>query len=183
MHANILTLFPEMFPGTLGTALAGKALADGKWSYAVVNPRDFATDNHKTVDDTPFGGGAGMVIKPEIIHSAVQSLPKPGRKIYLSPRGKLLNQKLAKELSEERVLTLMCGRYEGVDQRPLDYHRFEEISVGDYILSGGELAAQVLLDAVIRLLPGVVGNAGTHEEESFADNPLPLERSFSSPKP
>jgi len=172
MHANILTLFPEMFPGTLGAALAGKALADGKWTFTTINLRDFATDNYKTVDDTPFGGGAGMVIKPDIVHAAVQSLPQPGRKIYLSPRGKLLNQSLAQELSEEKTLTLLCGRYEGVDQRALDHHQFEEISVGDYILSGGELAAQVLLDAVIRLLPGVLNNAETHTEESFSDGLL-----------
>jgi len=172
MHAQILTLFPEMFPGTLGAALAGKALADGKWSFAAINLRDFATDNYKTVDDTPFGGGAGMVIKPDIIHAAVESLSQPGRKIYLSPRGILLDQKLAKELSEEKTLTLLCGRYEGVDQRALDHHQFEEISVGDYILSGGELAAQVLLDAVIRLLPGVLNNAETHTEESFSGSLL-----------
>lgn len=172
MHTNILTLFPDMFPATLGQALAGKALAEGIWSYTAINLRDFATDNYKTVDDTPFGGGAGMVIKPEIIHAAVESLPNAGRKIYLSPRGRLLDQQLAKELAQEKTLTLLCGRYEGVDQRALDHHQFEEISIGDYILSGGEIAAQVLLDAIIRLLPGVLGNQGTHEEESFSDNLL-----------
>ena len=172
MHAQILTLFPDMFPATLGQALAGKALADGKWSYATTNLRDFATDNYKTVDDTPFGGGAGMVMKPDIIHAAVQSLPRTGRMIYFSPRGKLLDQKLAKELSAEKTLTLLCGRYEGVDQRVLDHHQFEEISIGDYILSGGEIAAQILLDTVIRLLPGVLGNAETHAEESFSGNLL-----------
>ena len=168
MHAQIITIFPEMFPGTLGDALAGKALAEGIWSFATINPRDFATDNHKTVDDTPFGGGAGMVMKPDILHAAVASLPQAGRKIYLSPRGKLLTQELAAELAREPTLTLLCGRYEGVDQRVLDHDGFEEISIGDYILSGGELAAQVLLDTVIRLLPGVLGNAETHTEESFS---------------
>lgn len=168
MHANILTLFPDMFPATLGQALAGKALAENKWSFTTINLRDFATDNYKTVDDTPFGGGAGMVIKPDIVHAAVESLPEKGRKIYLSPRGKLLDQKLARELAQEKTITLLCGRYEGVDQRALDHHQFEEISIGDYILSGGEIAAQVLLDAVIRLLPGVLGNAETHAEESFS---------------
>lgn len=172
MHANILTLFPDMFPATLGQALAGKALADGIWSYTAINLRDFATDNYKTVDDTPFGGGAGMVIKPDIIDAAVKSIPDAGRKIYLSPRGKLLDQKLARELAAEQTLTLLCGRYEGVDQRALDHHQFEEISIGDYILSGGEIAAQVLLDAIIRLLPGVLSNQDTHEEESFSDNLL-----------
>ncbi len=168
MHAQILTLFPDMFPATLGQALAGKALADGKWSYTAINLRDFSTDNYKTVDDTPFGGGAGMVMKPDIIHAAIQSLPEKGRMIYFSPRGKLLDQKLAKELAAEKTLTLLCGRYEGVDQRALDHHQFEEISIGDYILSGGEIAAQVFLDAIIRLLPGVLGNAETHAEESFS---------------
>ncbi len=172
MHAQILTLFPDMFPGTLGAALAGKALAENKWSFTATNLRDFATDNYKTVDDTPFGGGAGMVIKPDIIDAAVKNIPNAGRKIYLSPRGKLLNQNLVRELAQEQILTLLCGRYEGVDQRALDHHNFEEISVGDYILSGGELAAQILLDAVIRLLPGVLGNATTHDEESFTENLL-----------
>lgn len=168
MHANILTLFPDMFPATLGQALAGKALTENKWSYTTINLRDFATDNYKTVDDTPFGGGAGMVMKPDIVHAAVENLLDAGRKIYLSPRGKLLDQKLVHELAQEKTLTLLCGRYEGVDQRVLDHHQFEEISIGDYILSGGEIAAQVLLDAVIRLLPGVLGNAETHAEESFS---------------
>ena len=172
MHAHILTLFPDMFPATLGQALAGKALHEGKWSITVTNLRDFATDHYKTVDDTPFGGGAGMVMKPDIIHAAMQSLPSPGRKIYFSPRGNLLTQELVKELAAEPTLTLLCGRYEGVDQRALDHHEFEEISVGDYILSGGELAAQIMLDAMIRLLPGVLGNAETHAEESFSDNLL-----------
>jgi tRNA (guanine37-N1)-methyltransferase len=157
-----------MFPGSLGQSLSGTALANGTWSYKAVNIRDFAEDKHKTVDDTPFGGGAGMVMRPDIIEKALLSIPQPGRKIYLSPRGKLLNQELVKELSATPVLTLLCGRYEGVDQRVLDAHEFEEVSIGDYVLSGGEPAAMILMDACIRLLPGVMGNATTPDEESFS---------------
>lgn len=171
-HVNILTLFPEMFPGTLGQSLSGRALENGLWSYNAVNIRSFTIDKHKTVDDTPCGGGAGMVMRPDIIEKALLSLEKPGRKIYLSPRGKPLTQSLVKELSETPVLTLLCGRYEGVDQRVLDAHNFEEISIGDYVLSGGEPAAMILMDACIRLLPGVMGNAETPAEESFSDGLL-----------
>ncbi len=178
-HINVLTLFPSMFPGSLGESLAGKALARGDWSYDAINIRDFATDNHKTVDDTPYGGGAGMVMRADVIEKALLSIEvrrsaparlrpnKTGRKIYLSPRGKVLNQNLVKELSVEPTLTLLCGRYEGVDQRVLDAHEFEEISIGDYVLSGGEPAALIMMDACIRLLPGVMGNVDTAENESF----------------
>ena len=195
-HLNILTLFPEMFPGCLGTSLAGKALERGDWSFNAINIRDFKTDNHKTVDDTPYGGGAGMVMRADIIERALLSLNtssrtpqaegspttqeisraarndshRIGRKIYLSPRGKTLNQQLVKELSQEDSLTLLCGRYEGVDQRVLDAHEFEEISVGDYVLSGGEPAALILMDACIRLLSGVMGNEDTADNESFSIN-------------
>lgn len=167
INFNILTLFPEMFPGMLGESLAGKALERGDWSFNAINIRDFATDNHKTVDDTPYGGGAGMVMRADVIESALLSVPKQGRKIYLSPRGKVLNQAMAKELSQESNLTLLCGRYEGVDQRVLDAHDFEEISIGDYVLSGGEPAALILMDACIRLLPNVMGNTDTADNESF----------------
>lgn len=193
---NILTLFPDMFPGMLGQSLAGKALARGDWAFNAINIRDFATDNHKTVDDTPYGGGAGMVMRADVIEAALLSIaPSPSscdliagpqdaqkdsvvkpqndgvsRKIYLSPRGKVLNQALAKELAQEPSLTLLCGRYEGVDQRVLDAHEFEEISVGDYVLSGGEPAAMILMDACIRLLPGVMGNIDTADNESFGKN-------------
>ncbi|MCB1682340.1 MAG: tRNA (guanosine(37)-N1)-methyltransferase TrmD [Rhodospirillales bacterium] len=167
-HINIITLFPEMFPGPLGQSLSGKALENGKWSFKTVNIRDFAEGVHKSVDDTPYGGGAGMVMRPDIIEKAVRSIENPGRKIYLSPRGTPLTQKLAQELSEEPVLTLLCGRYEGVDQRVLDSEQFKEISIGDYVLSGGEPAALILMDACIRLLPEVVGNAETTLEESFS---------------
>lgn len=169
---NILTLFPEMFPGALGTSITGRALKQGLWSFNAVNIRDFSTDAHKTVDDVPFGGGAGMVMKPDIVEAALLSLPAPGRKIYLSPRGKTLTQKLAQELAQEPALTLLCGRYEGVDQRVLDAHGFEEISIGDYVLTGGELAAIILMDACIRLIPGAVGNADTPHDESFSDGLL-----------
>ncbi len=165
---NVLTLFPEMFPGPLGASITGRALKQGLWSYNAVNIRDFALDAHKTVDDVPFGGGAGMVMKPEIAEAALLSLPQPGRKIYLSPRGQTLTQKLAQELVAEPSLTLLCGRYEGVDQRFLDAHGFEEISIGDYVLTGGELAAFILMDACIRLIPGAVGNADTPDDESFS---------------
>ena len=182
---NLLTLFPEMFPGCLGQSLSGKALENGQWSYECTNIRDFATDTHKSVDDTPYGGGAGMVMRPDIIEKALLSLEdsRTGkledsnspilkssnpRNIYLSPRGKPLTQALIKDLATEQEITLLCGRYEGIDQRVLDAHNFEEISIGDYILSGGEPAALILMDACIRLLPGVMGNAETPNEESFS---------------
>jgi tRNA (guanine37-N1)-methyltransferase len=168
-HINILTLFPDMFPGPLSGALSGKALASNKWSYHAVNIRDFATDNHKTVDDTPFGGGAGMVMKPDIIERALLSLPAPGHLIYMSARGKRLTQARVVELSQHPALTILCGRYEGVDQRVLDTYHFEEICIGDYVLSGGEVAALTLMDACIRLLPGVMGNDQTAGDESFTE--------------
>lgn len=171
-HVNLLTLFPEMFPGYLEHSLAGKAFERGDWSYNTINIRDFTEDVHKSVDDTPYGGGAGMVMRADIIEKALLSVEKPGRKIYLSPRGKPLTQNLVKELSALDTLTLLCGRYEGVDQRVLDAHEFEEISIGDYVLSGGEPAALTLMDACIRLLPGVMGNEDTPLEESFSNNGL-----------
>lgn len=171
-HVNILTLFPDMFPGLLQESLSGKALDKGMWSYETVNIRDFAEGVHKAVDDTPYGGGAGMVMRADVIEKALLFIKKPGRKIYLSPRGKPLTQTLVQELSREPEVTLLCGRYEGVDQRILDTHEFEEISVGDYVLSGGEPATLVLMDACIRLLPGVMGNEDATTEESFANNLL-----------
>ncbi len=167
LHINLLTLFPEMFPGFLGHSLAGRALERGDWSYATIQIRDFGEGKHQTVDDTPFGGGAGMVMRADIVDKALTSIPNAGRKIYMSPRGKVLNQALVKELSAESALTILCGRYEGVDQRVLDAQGFEEISVGDYVLSGGEVAALAMMDACIRLLPGVMGNEATPDAESF----------------
>lgn len=171
-RVKILTLFPEMFPGHLGLSLAGKALEKGLWGFETVNPRDFATGVHKTVDDKPFGGGAGMVMKPDVLSRALEAHRPLGRFIYMSPRGRLLTQDLARDLVAQPLLTILCGRYEGVDQRLLDAYQAEEISVGDYVLSGGEAAALTLLDACVRLLPGALGNAETHEEESFSGNLL-----------
>lgn len=172
IHFKIMTLFPEMFPGFLGLALSGKAMEKNIWSFQTFNPRAFATDNHKTVDDTPFGGGAGMVMKPDILSKALEAHTPHGRMIYMSPRGKPLSQALVKELTQEKQLTIICGRYEGVDQRLLDAYNVEEISIGDYVLSGGEQAAMIMLDAIIRTLPDAIGNAGTHDEESFSNGLL-----------
>ena len=172
MHVNILTLFPAMFPGPVGQSILGDALAKSRWTLNTVNIRDFANDKHKTVDDTPFGGGAGMVMKPDILDAAITSLPQPGRMIYLSPRGRPLTQAIAHELAAEPALTLLCGRYEGIDQRVLDAHRIEELSIGDYVLMGGEVAAMVVLEAVLRLIPGFIGNSETLHEESFSHSLL-----------
>jgi tRNA (guanine37-N1)-methyltransferase len=171
-NVNLLTLFPEMFPGYLEQSLAGRALERGDWSFDCVQIRNFGEGKHQTVDDTPFGGGAGMVMRADVVEKALLSLPDPGRKIYMSPRGKVLDQALVKELAQEKNLTILCGRYEGVDQRVLNAHGFEEISVGDYVLSGGEPAALILMDACIRLLPGVMGNEATPDEESFSNGLL-----------
>jgi tRNA (guanine37-N1)-methyltransferase len=171
-RATVLTIFPEMFPGPLGSSLAGKALADGKWQLAVIDIRDFATDKHRSVDDTPTGGGAGMVMCADIAASAIDAAragADPGTPtLYLSPRGRTLSQARVRELAQGSGAILLCGRFEGIDQRVLDARNIEEISIGDYVLSGGELAAQVLIDACVRLLPGVAGNEGSLAEESFA---------------
>lgn len=167
MHFNLLTLFPDMFPGFAGMSLAGRALEDRKWSYKTIQIRDHAKDKHKTVDDTPFGGGAGMVMRADVIENALLSIQNPGKLIYMSPRGKVLNQQMVREFTALPAMTILCGRYEGVDQRVLDAHDFEEVSIGDYVLSGGEPAALILMDACIRLLDGVMGNAETVSEESF----------------
>lgn len=173
-HVNILTLFPEMFPGTLGSALAGKALQQEKWSYATYNIRDFATDRHKTVDDVPYGGGPGMVLKPDVMGDCIAAIPKKqlGRLIYLSPRGKPLTQKIVKKLASTPILTLICGRYEGMDERVLHHYGVEELSIGDFVLSGGEVAAQIVMDACIRLQPGVMGAVDASDEESFENGLL-----------
>ncbi len=170
---KVLTLFREMFPGPLGQSLAGKALENGVWALESVDIRSFARDKHRSVDDTPFGGGAGMVMRPDVLDAALTATagpvgaPERGKAIYLSPRGRVLNQELVKELAATPVVTLLCGRYEGVDERVLDAHGLEEISLGDFVLSGGEPAALCLIDAVVRLLPGVMGNLATAGEESF----------------
>jgi tRNA (guanine37-N1)-methyltransferase len=168
--AIALTLFPEMFPGTLGHSLAGKALKDGIWSLETMDIRVFATDRHRTVDDSPYGGGTGMVLKPDIVSAAIEAakvkLPN-ARLVYTSPRGRPFTQKMA-ETFKNRPLIVLCGRFEGVDQRVIDHHRLEEVSLGDFVLSGGEIAAQAMLDACVRLLPGVIGKESALSQESFA---------------
>jgi tRNA (guanine37-N1)-methyltransferase len=166
--ARVLTLFPEVFPGPLGVSLAGRALENGLWALEVLDIRDFARDKHRSVDDQPFGGGAGMVMRPDVVDAALAAVEaRPGPVVYLSPRGRLLDQALVRQLAAGPGVTLLCGRYEGVDQRVLEARGVEEVSVGDYLLSGGEPAALALIDAVLRLLPGVVGNEASLEEESF----------------
>jgi tRNA (guanine37-N1)-methyltransferase len=165
---RVLTIFPEMFPGPLGESLAGKAAADGLWSLRTVNIRDFAPDRHGTVDDSPFGGGPGMVMRPDVVHDALESVgDAPGPVIYLTPRGRPLDQALVRELARGPGMTVLCGRYEGVDERVLEAHAVLEVSLGDFVLSGGEPAAIALIDACVRLLPGVLGDEASLEEESF----------------
>jgi tRNA (guanine37-N1)-methyltransferase len=166
-HATVLSIFPEMFPGPLGQSLAGRALARGTWRLDAVNIRDFATDRHRSVDDEPFGGGAGMVMRPDVLDAAITGGRGPGPLIYMTPRGRLMDQALVRELAAGPGATILCGRFEGIDQRVLDAHAAVEVSLGDFVLSGGELAALVMLDAIVRLLPGVVGNQETLAEESF----------------
>ncbi|MCW9045863.1 MAG: tRNA (guanosine(37)-N1)-methyltransferase TrmD [Alphaproteobacteria bacterium] len=168
--ATVLTLFPEMFPGPLGASLSGRGLKDGIWALETMDIRGFATDKHSTVDDTPFGGGAGMVMRPDVIDKAIAeaSAKRPeATLIYLTPRGRLLDQAKVRELAETKGVILLCGRYEGVDQRVLEARQVEEISLGDFVLSGGEAAAVTLIDACVRLVPGVTGNKESLEEESF----------------
>ena len=173
MLARIFTLYPEFFPGPLGKGLYGKALAANIWELETVNIRDYATDKHKTVDDTTYGGGSGMLIKPDVLANSLDSNLNSNEKIiYLSPKGKLFNQELAKKLSKERTINLICGHFEGVDQRVIESRNIEEVSIGDFILSGGESAAFVMLDSIIRLLPRVLGNEISVEEESFENGLL-----------
>lgn len=176
--AQVLTLFPEMFPGPLGCSITGKALEEGLWSLEAISLRNYATDVHRTVDDTPFGGGPGMILKADVLGRALDELQEKknhlekGRLLYLTPRGKPLKQTMVRGLVKAPFVTVLCGRYEGVDQRVIEHYAMEEISVGDYVLSGGELAAYVLLDACIRLLPGVLGDNESAMEESFEDDLL-----------
>lgn len=168
--AQILTLYPEMFPGPLGTSLAGRALTEGKWSCAPIQIRDFATDKHRSVDDTPAGGGAGMVMRADVLVAAVdhaRSAQPNAPVIAMAPRGAPLTQARVRRLASGPGVTILCGRFEGIDQRLFDAREIEEISIGDYILSGGEIGALVLLDACIRLLPGVMGAPSSGDEESF----------------
>lgn len=170
--AAILTLFPEMFPGTLGHSLAGRALQEDKWSLAVQDIRSFATDRHRTVDDHPAGGGVGMVLKPDVLAAAIDGTPHIGPRLLMSPRGEPLTQAIVREIAQGPGCLIVCGRFEGVDERVIEKRGLREISVGDYVLSGGEPAALVLLDAVVRLLPGVMGKQESAAEESFADGLL-----------
>ncbi|MDM7849505.1 tRNA (guanosine(37)-N1)-methyltransferase TrmD [Pseudochrobactrum kiredjianiae] len=166
--ASVLTLYPEMFPGPLGTALAGRALRDDKWQLETVQIRDFAPDKHRMVDDTPAGGSAGMVMKPDVVARALDSLEQDNRpRILMSPRGRPLTQDLVRELAQGEGAVILCGRFEGVDERVIEARNLMEVSVGDYILSGGETGAIVLLDAIVRLIPGVMGNHESGETESF----------------
>jgi tRNA (guanine37-N1)-methyltransferase len=164
---KILTIFPEIFPGFLGTSLTGKALKEGIWSLETVNIRDYAFDKHGSVDDTPCGGGAGMIMRPDVLGEAIEHNYTKGKIIYMSPKGMPLTQAKVHELSKLDELTIICGRFEGIDERVLEEYDIEEISIGDYILTGGEQAAMVMLDAVVRLLPGVLGNVASTENESF----------------
>lgn len=168
MHFNILTVFPEMFPGTLDKGVVGRALDKGIWSYKTINIRDFAINNYGSVDDEQFGGGAGMVMRPDVLGNAIDSIENPGKIIFFSPRGRVLNQKLVHEYAKCDTITLLCGRYEGIDQRIIDAYDIEELSIGDYVLSGGEIAAQVLVDSAVRVLDNVLGGGNEAvQNESF----------------
>ncbi|WP_298281410.1 tRNA (guanosine(37)-N1)-methyltransferase TrmD [Acidocella sp.] len=172
-RADVLTLFPAMFPGPLGESLAGRALRGGVWSLAVTDIRAFGLGRHRAVDDTPFGGGAGMVLRADVLDAAITSVARAARPlVFLTPRGRPLTQARARELAAGPGVVLVCGRFEGFDQRVIDAHGAEELSIGDYVLSGGELPALVLLDSVIRLLPGVMGHEESGLEESHADGLL-----------
>ena len=173
LEAKIFTLYPEIFPGPLSKGLYGKALSKKIWDLKVINIRDVTEDKHKTVDDTPFGGGTGMLLKADVLAKSIDQNKKKGERIfYLSPKGKKFDQKLARELSKEKLISLICGHFEGVDERILTTRNIEEISIGDFILSGGETAAFVVLDSILRLLPGVLGNEQSKNDESFENGLL-----------
>ena len=171
--AGVVTLFPRSFPGTLGMSICGKALDRGIWALKTLDIRDFAVDRHKTVDSSPYGGGPGMVLRPDVLDKTLEAISDaPGRRICLSPRGRRFDQAFAKELAHEPGVVLVCGRYEGIDQRVIEAREMEEVSLGDFVLTGGEIAAQALLDATVRLLPGVIGSEQGLDEESFEDGLL-----------
>ena len=176
--ANILTLYPDIYPGYLGYSLLGKALEKNIWELNIYNLRDFGEGKHKTVDDKPFGGGAGMIIKPDILGNAIEeTLIKnhdQQKLVYLSPKGKPFKQVDAEKFSQSKGVSILCGHFEGIDQRVIDIYEVEEISMGDYVLTGGEVASFAFLDAIIRLLPGVLGNEISIKHESFSDNLLSL---------
>ena len=171
--SRVFTLYPDYFPGYLEKGLFGKAMKEKIWSLEIVDIRNYAEDKHKTVDDTPYGGGSGMLLKPDVVAKSLDANIKNGEKIfYLSPRGKVFNQNIAKEISKENKVNLICGHFEGIDQRVLDNREIEEISIGDFVLSGGETASYVFLDAILRLIPGVIGNEESKNEESFENGLL-----------
>ena len=172
-QAQVFTLYPEVFPGPLSKGLYGKALSNKLWDLSVINIRDAATDKHKTVDDTPYGGGTGMLLKADVLANALDQKVKKGERVfYLSPKGIKFDQKLAQDLSKEKSISLICGHFEGVDERVLTTRNIEEISIGDYVLSGGETAALVVLDSILRLLPGVLGNDKSSLDETFENGLL-----------
>lgn len=173
--ADIVTLFPELFPGPLGASVLGRGLSDGLWSLKATQLRGFATDRHHTVDDTPAGGGPGMVLKPDVLASAIDAVshqndPRP--RLLMSPRGTPLTQARARALAAGPGVVIVCGRFEGIDERVIEARNLEEVSIGDYVLAGGEVAAMVLLEAVVRLIPGVLGGADSHADESFENGVL-----------
>lgn len=171
--ARIFTLYPEIFPGPLKAGLYGKALKEKIWSFKTVNIRDYAEDKHKTVDDTPYGGGSGMLMKPDVLAKSIDHNVKSNEQIiFLSPKGKLFDQNIAKKLSKEKTVNFICGHFEGIDQRVIDSRNIMEISVGDFILSGGETAALLIIDSILRLLPGAIGNENSVTEESFENGLL-----------
>ena len=170
---KIFTLYPEFFPGPFDKGIYGNALKKKIWDIDIINIRNFAEDKHKTVDDTPYGGGSGMVMRADVIANSLdKNLEKNEKVYYLSPRGKLLSQEIAKQISKEKFLNILCGHFEGVDQRVLDYRNIEEISIGDYVISGGEIASYIVLDSVLRLIPGIIGNKDSIVEESFENGLL-----------
>ena len=171
-RADVITLFPDLFPGPLGASVIGRGMADGLWSLRTTQLRDFATDRHRTVDDSPSGGGAGMVLKPDILAAAIDAVADDRPRILMSPRGKPLTQARVRDLAAGPGAIIVCGRFEGVDQRVIEARQLEEISIGDYVLAGGEVAAMVLIEAVVRLLPGVLGAAESHADESFENGLL-----------
>ena len=173
LRAQVFTLYPEVFPGPLAKGIYGKAQNNKLWDLSVINIRDAATDKHKTVDDTPYGGGTGMLLKANVLANSLDQNVKKGERIfYLSPKGKIFDQKLAQDLSKEKSISLICGHFEGVDERVLTTRNIEEISIGDYVLSGGETAALVVLDSILRLLPGVLGNEKSSIDETFENGLL-----------
>ena len=172
-QVKIFTLYPDFFPGILSKGIYGRAIEKSLWNLDVINIRDYAKDKHKTVDDTPYGGGEGMVLKPDVVAKALdQNLKKNEKIIYLTPKGKTFDQNKAKKFLKDKKINILCGHFEGIDQRVIESRGIEEISIGDYILSGGETAAYVILDSILRLVPGVLGNENSYKDESFENGLL-----------